>query len=186
MYCKDCGKEIDGDSNFCSFCGAKQSASFVPPHTGTPVQPKEPIAVNRPETQTVISKYDQTYKKETDATFIGVILFISWMIFIGANTKFEDKALFFAVWLCVLIMRIILTVWVVGIAKRQNRNTTSWGLLAFFFPSVTLIIIGQINKLRLIVTIDSSLPLKQQISTLIEKANEFSSSERYYECIEKA
>ncbi|MBI9067577.1 MAG: zinc ribbon domain-containing protein [Salinivirgaceae bacterium] len=25
MYCKECGKQIDEDSKFCSFCGAKQT-----------------------------------------------------------------------------------------------------------------------------------------------------------------
>jgi len=31
MFCKSCGHEIDGDSKYCSFCGAKQSEINIPP-----------------------------------------------------------------------------------------------------------------------------------------------------------
>ncbi len=30
MYCKSCGKQIDDDSKFCSFCGTKQTLTFKP------------------------------------------------------------------------------------------------------------------------------------------------------------
>lgn len=47
-----------------------------------------------------------------------------------------------------LVLRIIFTVWVVNIAKRQNRPETQWGFSGFIFPSFTLIIIGLSKKLN--------------------------------------
>lgn len=61
MYCKSCGKQIDDDSEFCSFCGTKLSASFK--HTENPIQQTE---AKKKENKKVKENYDLTDKKNTD------------------------------------------------------------------------------------------------------------------------
>lgn len=46
-----------------------------------------------------------------------------------------------------MFWRIFVTIWIVKIAKRQNRNTTGWGVFAFLIPNLALIIIGLLRKL---------------------------------------
>jgi hypothetical protein len=93
-------------------------------------------------------KYDYTYKREISATLIGV----GWMIFIfilrisGVITfdSYENQIIFNSIFLVIsIIPRIFVRLWVIKIAKRQNRNFASWGVLGFFFPAIILIIIGQ-------------------------------------------
>jgi len=81
------------------------------------------------------------------------------------------------------VLRIIATLWVIEIAKRQNRKTIGWGTIAFFSPSIALIIIGQLKKLWLIIELDETLSKKQQISVLLEKAKKLFNVERYEESI---
>lgn len=47
-----------------------------------------------------------------------------------------------------LIYRILITFWVTSIAKRQNRDTLGWGVFAFFLPTLALIIIGFLKRLK--------------------------------------
>ena len=101
---------------------------------------------------TPIEKYDRRYSKETDATALGLVLIIIPFIFIitgGIEFENQESLNIFKVVssLISIIIRIIATVWVTAIAKRQNRNTIRWGIFAFLFPSIALIIIGQTKKL---------------------------------------
>ena len=108
----------------------------------------------------ISKKFDLTYKKETDATIFGAILVIITIILrLTGVITFEsynnqDKSVIVAI---LLIIRTIITVLVVNIATRQNRNSTVWGLFAFFFPSIALIVIGLLKKLRLKNELDDSL-----------------------------
>jgi tetratricopeptide (TPR) repeat protein len=136
-----------------------------------------------------ITKYDLAYEKETEATFVGIMLLVIPLIlkFSGAITfeteeSYKEARTVFAVGS--LILRIGVTVWVGNIASRQNRNSTGWVWFAFFLPSIALIVIGQLKKLRIKIELDGSLPAKQQASILFEKANEIFSDKRFSECIE--
>jgi tetratricopeptide (TPR) repeat protein len=128
---------------------------------------------------------DLTYEKEYEATFVGVLLLaIPIILKIKGSMMFntDDSYKFFLI--ASIILRIIITAWVVKIAYRQNRNTTIWGFFAFLLPSISLIIIGQLNKLSLKIVIDGSLPTNQQVENLLDKANEFYNNFRYSEAIE--
>ena len=162
-----------------------------------PPLPKKAIAPPTIETiqikQTPIpvtsSKYDLTYTKEVEATFYGVILLIvpialklSGVVTFETEESYNIARAFFAIGS--LVIRIAVTVWVVNIASRQNRNSTGWGWFAFFLPSIALIVIGQLKKLRLKLELDGSLPTNQQVAILLEKANQLFSDNRHSECIE--
>lgn len=113
------------------------------------------------------NKYDYTYTKETEITIIGVLLFVLPLIikYSGVFT-FESEESYHQgrIYLAFLsfVVRIGVTVWVVDIANRQNRNATGWGWFAFLLPSISLIFIGQLKKLRRNPAIYDSLPLEQQ------------------------
>lgn len=165
MFCKSCGKQIDDDSVFCTFCGTKQSTihkpnpdiSSIPPQTknvnvnlsfGRPSAEKATpeIVVTKPP------KYDLLYQKETEATAFGVFLLLISIVFaVIGPIKFDNENSYnqFKVFSAIgaLVIRIIGTIWVVNIAKRQNREPFLWGLLTFILPSIGLIIIGQLRKL---------------------------------------
>lgn len=99
-------------------------------------------------------KFDLTYEKETDALTVGIALFLTpfFLKLIGVFNIDNEQSFRTAqavLALVALIIRIAVTLWVTAIAKRQNRNTTGWGFFAFFLPSVSLIIIGLLRRLRI-------------------------------------
>jgi tetratricopeptide (TPR) repeat protein len=149
----------------------------------------EKVTITQTTSPTINVKFDSSYQKETDATFAGIFLFITPIIIqLTGIVKFEniDSYNEARMWISVetLAVRIGATAWVVNISKRQNRNSTGWGWLTFFFPGISLIIIGQLRKLKLKIEIDGSLPKSQQVSTLIRKANELYLENRVQETIE--
>jgi H+/gluconate symporter-like permease len=99
-------------------------------------------------------KYDLSYEGDTTPTIVGVFILIISMLFyfIGGTGEREDheKAMQTRAIASIvsLFLRIVITIWTVSIAKKLNRDTVGWGFLAFFFPSIALIIIGQKRKLR--------------------------------------
>ncbi len=166
MFCKSCGKEIDNDSTFCTFCGTKQSTDLKPiAHSDTyqanhqynkssrPIIENEPIVNSQPNS-VKHSKYDLTYQKDHDAIIVGAILLLMSLIFaVIGPFKFEDResyGQFKAITVIAsLIFRVLGTVWVVNIANRQNREIFGWGVFAFLLPSIALIIIATRKKLLL-------------------------------------
>ncbi len=46
-----------------------------------------------------------------------------------------------------VVVRFIATKWISSIAADQNRNTTNWMAFSFFFPAISLMVIGQTKKL---------------------------------------
>lgn len=196
MFCKSCGRQIDDDSSFCSFCGTKQSADLKPQIQADTNQSfnitqkvysnetnfnNSPSIVRQP-------KYDPTYKKEDDAMTVGIILLVIALIFaIVGPIKFEDResyGQFRAVTAIVsLILRIFITVWVVNIAKRQNRETFGWGLFAFLLPSIALIVIATRKKLFANVQVVDGLDNEQNSKILSDKAQEFYNESKYSESI---
>lgn len=172
MFCTNCGKQIDDDSNFCTYCGKEVSrpSTIVEfpkkellepeiPTIETPQQGQEELTFieNEPEKKPINSKYDETYEKDTMPTVVGCILIFIWLIFYISNfnkqyQSYEEyqQALKTQYLLMTfnLILRIVITIWVVNIARFRNRETWSWGLFAFFLPAVSLIFIGQQRKLK--------------------------------------
>ena len=99
-------------------------------------------------------KYDLSFEKDTTPTMVGLfILLISLVLYFisgsGDRQEYEKAAQTRAILSVIsLFLRIGITVWVVNIAKKLNRDTVGWGFLTFFFPSIALIIIGQKRKLK--------------------------------------
>lgn len=196
MFCKSCGRQIDSDSTFCTICGTKQSADIKPQVKATidqsnntlqKVNNSDPTFNNSPNIVRQ-PKYDQTYKKEDDAITFGIILLAIALIFaIVGPIKFEDRESYgqFRVVTAIvsLILRIIVTVWVVNIAKRQNRETFGWGLFAFLLPSIALIVIATRKKLFAKIEIVDGLNNEQNSKILYNKAQEFYNNKKYSESI---
>jgi RNA polymerase subunit RPABC4/transcription elongation factor Spt4 len=204
MFCKSCGYKIDSDSQFCSYCGTKQSETnkpilvnneaFVQEEAktvnvnlsfGRQTNSKSNQETNKTYTE---PKYDPTYLKEIDATAIGVIILVSSLLLIIFQPfKFDDidsYNQFRAISsIGALFLRIFITVWVVNIAKRQNRETIGWGLFAFFLPSIALIVIGQQKKIFAKFDIDNSLSNVENSLILTEKAQAFLNANKFNECI---
>lgn len=169
MFCKYCGRKIDDDSLFCAFCGVKQSFTNRPTvDIKTSAEAKDEIepAVREKSSSQVQprlfaeniqaknSKYDNSYVKENDALYFGIfLLMISLIIAVVRPIKFESEDSYnqFGVIISIgaLFLRIIVVIWVVNIAKRQNREYFGWGIFAFILPSIALIVIGQLKKLNM-------------------------------------
>lgn len=119
---------------------------------------------------------------------VGIILLVIALIFaIVEPFKFEDResyGQFRAVTAIVsLILRICITVWIVNIAKRQNRETFGWGLFAFLLPSIALIVIATRKKLFANIQIVDGLDNEQNSKVLSDKAQEFYNENKYSESI---
>jgi len=202
MFCKTCGNQIDSDSVFCSFCGTKQSDINKPVLDDNSMGQTDPKTVNvnlsfgRQNTAKPIQeineykqpKYDLTYTKESDATLLGVILLVvSLGLAIFQPFKFDNYESYnqFKVFTSIgaLVLRIFVTVWVVSIAKRQNRETFGWGALAFFLPSIALIIIGQQRKIFAKFEINDSLTKEENSQILCDKAIAFLNDKMYNDSI---
>lgn len=167
MFCKECGKRIDDDSKFCSHCGTKQSVEQVTvnPLEGTPkadtinknvnisLSFKKPTFrdENIKDAETKVDKYDKTYQKEIEATFVALgVLVIQIIIYLVDPYEYGDnpQKVIAIIALVNFLWRIITTVWIVNISGRQNRDTTGWGIFAFFLPNLALFIIGLLKKLN--------------------------------------
>ncbi len=203
MFCKTCGNRIDADSMFCSFCGAKQSDVNKPIVNEIDLQRQgEPKAVNlnlsfgpRNKTKPMNeineskqSKFVPTYTPESDAFFSGVILVLIYLVYaISGPINFESYESYnrfnIFVLLGAVVLRVFVTIWIVAIAKRQNRETFGWGVLAFLVPSIALIIIGLQKKIFPKFEINASLSNEESSQILCGKAVAFLDNKKYNESI---
>ncbi len=108
---------------------------------------KEPKKI---KTENLSLKYDMSFEKDTTPTIIGVFIIILYLLFYiliakGKDYNTEVSGIFNVIF---LVLRIFITIWVINIAKKLNRNKTNWGFLAFFFPSLSLIAIGLKRKYK--------------------------------------
>ena len=92
------------------------------------------------------------FERDATPTIVGVFIIILYLIFYiliskGNNYNTEVSGIFGVIF---LILRVFITIWVVNIAKKLNRDKTNWGFLAFFFPSLSLIAIGLKKKYKII------------------------------------
>lgn len=165
MYCKECGKQLADDSKFCRYCGTKQDHENWPVVESIISDDPKDINVNisfgkrvksdtgkkEPEIKPAKPKYDESYENEIGATITGSIVIALNLIvlFTRSYSGQSSSNEFYPIFSIInLIWRIIVTVWVVNIAGRQNRSTGGWGVFTFFMPNLALIIIGLLKKLR--------------------------------------
>ncbi len=101
-----------------------------------------------------LKKYDESYEKQAEASFAGVFLLVTPILFtvfsILSEVLVYDGLTTFLQVMAVggLIIRVIATRWISSIAAEQNRNTATWRAFSFFLPATSLIIIGQTKKLK--------------------------------------
>lgn len=202
MFCKSCGKKIDDDSQFCSYCGTKQSIISKPiiENQNKVIELEDSKIDNFKESFDLQNKtekdltgnkvsnesqYDLSYSKEIEATVVGVLI-LALSIFLY-NFPFEfdniDSIHIFRIISIVgnLALRILIASWIVNIANRQNRNTFSWGLFAFIFPSISLIMIGLLKKIKYHVKVNSALTPIENFYALEKEGDDFIKQERYKE-----
>ena len=185
----------DGLSDWVSACEVDELKSILvptPPPLPKPLKedkekskkPEVNIIVKKPQHQEDIpnnSNYE--YEKEYYATFLGFFWAALFLILNITNIINGDNAR--SIWVIILfVIQVLSTIMAVGIAKRQNRNTFGWGLFTFGTPSLSLIILGLLNKKRLKIELDGSIPQKEQIAILLDKVVSLKSDGRYPECIE--
>lgn len=136
------------------------------------------------------STHDLTYKREIEATIFGLFLFII-PLFISlffkeyrfhSKTELNQFRVLFSI--IGLIVRLGVVFWVGTIANRQNRAVKTWKWFSFFLPSISLIIIGLLKKLKLSIIIDGTLPQNIQLDILNNKAKMLYNEKRYKECID--
>ena len=156
MYCKHCGNLIDEDSTFCKFCGKSQtivntvSKEVKQKHIEPVSLPPEKKPIDEPVKGNSITNpvYDISYKKEYNATIVGILLTILFPVFnffIAPEIERGSSEFSLAI-IIIFIWRLLATTWVVWIAERQNRSRSFWGIFTFFIPNIALIIIGLKRK----------------------------------------
>jgi len=192
MYCKTCGKTIDDDSLFCSFCGSKQSSKNRPGQENPASKDENKVIIgakverskSAPSDTAKGKRYDDTYERENDALLVGVfLLFASFYITftnpIRTNEIGELASLFPLAIITTIIIRILITFWVIRIAKKQNRIVSFWAILAFLFPAVTLIIVGLLKKIMLQIELDDNLNDTENCEQICGKANDYLGDKLY-------
>lgn len=124
--------------------------------------------------------YDPTDKKENGAVFIGVgLILLSLMVSIEVH-RTSDYDVRAAVNALFVLARIPLSIYVVQIAGRLNRNQIVWGIFGFFLPTFTLIVIGLLKK-KMLKNIDLSnyITKWQRVEYCMEKAKKNFKKNRY-------
>ena len=154
MYCKECGKQIDDNSKYCSSCGTLQSIKIIDNErnisnnltdariansNNTGSAKRQKIVINE------ISRFDSDYRKPLELTVLGILLIISIIALSLLDLNIEGYAV---VSVTLFVIKIVLVIIIVNTAKEQDRNTTGWGIFGFFFTGLALIIIGLLPKLK--------------------------------------
>lgn len=146
MYCKNCGKEIDNDSKFCVNCGLK-----VSPKTKHKTTSEDKNSKTLPEPSRKTKKYDEEFKRNQDYTLAGIALtglsiaaYLFFWALEGNRSEYLNALTVYAI--ISLLIRIFVARSVNRYARILNRNWLIWQLLAFFFPAISLLVIGQLKK----------------------------------------
>lgn len=120
------------------------------------------------EVNSLEGEYDNSYTNEKEFTFFGIGLCIATIIL---NTTFKvdenNHQMRLALIFFSLVIRIAVLVNVKKVAERQNRDSNAWAVFGFIFPSLALIIIGQLKKLKL--DISSNILQSNQNQNLLFK-----------------
>ncbi len=95
------------------------------------------------------AKYDKEYDKESEATSLGVfIVIISIALYFLRKKVFSDEEhqIYFLIFAPLLALGC--AIYASKTAKELNRNQGGWFMLTLFLPSIALIILGQLHKLK--------------------------------------
>lgn len=139
MYCRNCGKQIDYNSKYCSYCGTKLTSIIdndikESSNISSFSQQKENNNIKE------IYRYDYLYERDLRPLITGILMFFVNLIIIFSGWILIEVNIILS--LLSLVLRILITIWCVNIAQKLNRNETGWGFLAFFLPVLALILIG--------------------------------------------
>lgn len=100
-----------------------------------------------------------TLEKEIRATVYGIVLLLLFLfIFLILPPLSDDKILNYFAKSTYGIIRLGLIFYGQTIVKKQNRNYTVWAVLTFLFTSVSLIVLGNLYKVRKTVTVIDLAP----------------------------
>lgn len=112
--------------------------------------------VENEDSQLLSLPFDPNFKTERDAASIGVgLMLLSLVVYIIVVHAVNDNNVIPAVNAIFVLARIPLSIYIVQITKRLNRNPFVWGIFGFFLPTFTLIIIGLLKK-KMLKNIDLS------------------------------
>ena len=98
------------------------------------------------------NKYDESYEKESEASFAGVFMLlipvIFTLFFLAEQAQYYAMSSFVNIMVVGgLIIRLVAVKWMANISAEQNRKKDTWMLLSFLLPGISLLIIGQTKKL---------------------------------------
>ena len=113
-----------------------------------------------------------SYKKQTEASFSGIVLFMVTIVLYTFGQSPSDPNFRYVILVIALLTRIGCSIWVHNISTDQNRNAMTWAIFGFLFPSVSLFIIGLLEPLPATIKIDHSLPEYEKIKRLIDRSIE--------------
>ena len=159
MYCKSCGKRIDDDSSFCTYCGTKNTPIEEPLDHQIKTKNFHPLKSNlkkeepRKQLRKPYNKYDPSYKPDGSYTIAGFALCGVWFLlflfskWLQAANYFDISTYVMAILTLGLISRIVVAIYSYEHARMLNRAAASWAFWAFIFPELTLIILGTRKKL---------------------------------------
>jgi hypothetical protein len=202
MFCKSCGKQIDSDSKFCSFCGTEHLISNNDPKLkNSKLEFEKNSLIEKSNTNVQVTeisktepKYDSSYKKDSGAVIIGILLILGVFVIKSLKSELEynesyeyyydkSKTHSYVLIFLFLFVRIMVPIWVGKISKKQNRDSIPPIILSIFFPAITLIVIGLKNKKYASIYIYKNLSNEKNSSLISQQAKDFLNNKMYEEAL---
>jgi len=167
MYCKKCGKVIDSDSVYCSYCGQRTQSIELAENKGEKRQGNNKTRIN---TKTEI---DNSYKRDYSPTILGIILIIGNLItlkLLGLNGDEDGYRIFIIIH---IIGRIIVAIMIFNFAEKLNRSSTGWAVFGIVLPAPALITIGLLKRKKGDYDNVESIDVNEQLKLLDGKEDNF-------------
>jgi hypothetical protein len=97
-------------------------------------------------------KYDNQYKKHSEASFAGVFILMvpvifTFFVFMEDAHQYALDSFLKVMIVGALVTRVLAAKWIANIADEQNRQSGAWAFFALVLPGISLLIIGQTKKL---------------------------------------
>jgi tetratricopeptide (TPR) repeat protein len=153
MFCKYCGKEIDNDSAYCSYCGTLQSKILIndSPNEFDPKTNDRQIRDSSFEQKPIdplFLEHDLTFKTAKNYRLLGIFILIivsiiNIVLISGPGIDKESIYLFNSI---MLIFKLIIALKITTLAGKLKRNQAIWGLSTLFFAGIALILFGSVKK----------------------------------------
>jgi hypothetical protein len=138
-----------------------------------PPLPNENILVVKPEKSKLYNYNEIKYDEQVNYSGLitGLILLGLSILyaFYFKNDEIPSSEIYAYFAIFSLLTRVISMVVVFYISKDKNLNKTIWLCASFFFPSITLIIIGLVKKSTF--KLNQKLPEQQNVALLLERAS---------------